>query len=184
VADAPLIADHPEVPREMALRGFDGVRAYNDQPARSAPLLTGVLGFRPDDADPERAFEARGERRGGTYVYDPAPDERGLQGAGTVHHVAWSAGLDEIEGWQQRLAEIGARPTPVIDRFYFQSVYFREPSGVLFEIATRGPGFAVDEDPAHLGERVALPPFLEPQRDRIEQVLSPLPNPRHATPAG
>jgi glyoxalase family protein len=183
VPDAPLIADHPEVPREVAIQGFDGVRAYSDEPGRSGPLLTGVLGFRPQADEPERGFEARGDARGGTYAYDPAPDDRGLQGAGTVHHVAWSAALDEIEGWQERLTEVGAHPTPVIDRFYFRSVYFREPSGVLFEIATRGPGFSVDEDPAHLGEQVALPPFLEPHRERIEQVLTPLPSPRPATPA-
>jgi glyoxalase family protein len=182
VPDAPLIADHPEVPREAALRGFDGVRAYNDRPERSAALLADVLNFGilPDDT---ASYEARGQARGGTYTYDPAPAERGLQGAGTVHHIAWSAALDEIEPWQERLTEAGVRPTPVIDRFYFRSVYFREPSGVLFEIATRGPGFAVDEDAATLGESVALPPFLEPHRARIEQVLTPLPSPRRTAPA-
>jgi len=183
VPDAPLIAEHPEVPPEVALRGFDGVRAYSDRPGRSAPLLTQVLRFRAAD-ESGRRFEARGDERGGTYTYDPAPDARGLQGAGTVHHVAWSAALDEIEPWQQLLqGAAGVRPTPVIDRFYFRSVYFREPSGVLFEIATRGPGFAVDEDAAHLGERVALPPFLEHHRAQIERTLTPLPNPRPAAPA-
>jgi glyoxalase family protein len=182
VPDPPLIADHPEVPREHALQGFDGVRAYNDRPDASAPLLADVLSF-ASVPDAPATFESRGSERGGTYAYDPAPSERGVQGAGTVHHVAWSAGLDEIDDWQHRLTEAGARPTPVIDRFYFRSVYFREPSGVLFEIATRGPGFAVDEDAASLGESVALPPFLEPYRERIEQVLTPLPNPRQPTRA-
>ncbi|UGS36060.1 VOC family protein [Capillimicrobium parvum] len=180
VADAALIAEHPEVAPEVALRGFDGVRAYNDRPERSAQLLTEVLNFRATD-DGGRRFEARGEQRGGTYTYDPAPEQHGLQGAGTVHHVAWSAALDEIEPWQQLLQRTPAvRPTPVIDRFYFRSVYFREPSGVLFEIATRGPGFDVDEDAARLGESVALPPFLESRREQIERTLTPLPNPRPA----
>lgn len=174
VPDPPLIAQHPEVAPEVAIRGFDGVRAYSDRPERSAPLLTGVLPFDGHDG----RFEARGDQRGGTYAYDPAPDQRGLQGAGTVHHIAWSAALDEIEPWQQRLAQTPAvHPTPVIDRFYFRSVYFREPSGVLFEIATRGPGFTTDEDAAHLGESIALPPFLEHRRAEIERTLTPLPNP-------
>jgi glyoxalase family protein len=178
VPDPPLIAQHPEVAPEVAIRGFDGVRAYSDRPERSAPLLTGVLPFDGHDG----RFEARGDQRGGTYAYDPAPDQRGLQGAGTVHHIAWSAALDEIEPWQQRLAQTPAvHPTPVIDRFYFRSVYFREPSGVLFEIATRGPGFDVDEDAARLGESVALPPFLESRRAQIERTLTPLPNPRALT---
>jgi glyoxalase family protein len=178
VPDPPLIAEHPEVPPEVAIRGFDGVRAYSDRPERSAPLLTGVLPFDGHDG----RFEARGDQRGGTYAYDPAPDQRGLQGAGTVHHIAWSAALEEIEPWQQRLAQTPAvHPTPVIDRFYFRSVYFREPSGVLFEIATRGPGFTTDEDAAHLGESIALPPFLEHRRAEIERTLTPLPNPRALT---
>jgi glyoxalase family protein len=180
VADAPLIADHPEIPREHALRGFDGVRAYASDPARSADLLGETLGFAARDTV---THEARGRERGATYAYDAPPEARGRPSAGTVHHVAWSAAPQDIEAWRERVAAAGARPTPVIDRFYFRSVYFREPSGVLFEIATRGPGFAVDEDPAHLGERIALPPFLEPQRERIERTLTPLPDPRATTPA-
>jgi glyoxalase family protein len=172
--DPPLIADHPEVPAAVALQGFDGVRAYNDHPHRSLPLLTDVLGF---EAFSDASFEARGTLRGATYAYDAAPSERGVGGAGTVHHVAWSTALGEIEHWQQRLAEAGVRPTPVIDRFYFQAVYFREPSHVLFEISTRGPGFAVDENADALGQTIALPPFLEARRAQIERALTPLPTP-------
>jgi glyoxalase family protein len=170
--DPPLIADHPQVPAEVALRGFDGVRAYNDHPQRSLPLLTDVLGF---EAFSDTSFEARGTLRAATLDYDAAPSGRGVAGAGTVHHVAWSTSIPEIEHWQRRVAEAGHRPTPVIDRFYFQAVYFREPSHVLFEISTRGPGFAVDEDAATLGQKVALPPFLEARRAKIEQALTPLP---------
>jgi glyoxalase family protein len=171
VPDAPLTAAAPGVPAEHALQGFAGVRAYAAAPQRSAPLLTGALAMAARD---EATFEARGALRGGWIAYEPPPPDRGRPGAGTVHHVAWSIPLGAEEAWQRRVTEAGAHATPVIDRFYFRSVYFREPSGVLFELATMGPGFAVDEDPAHLGERVALPPFLEPQRARIEAALTPL----------
>jgi glyoxalase family protein len=96
-------------------------------------------------------------------------------GAGAVHHVAWASTMDDHEQWQRRVAAAGLRPTPVIDRFWFRSIYFREPSGVLFEIATLGPGFDVDEDPEHLGEALVLPPDFEHLRDQLEQVLTPLP---------
>jgi glyoxalase family protein len=86
--------------------------------------------------------------------------------------------MEEHDAWQRRVAAAGGQPTPVIDRFYFRSIYFREPSGVLFEIATVGPGFATDEPAEHLGERLALPPDFEHLRDRIEPVLTPLPDPR------
>jgi len=88
--------------------------------------------------------------------------------------------MEEHGAWQRRVAEAGLRPTPVIDRFWFRSVYFREPSGVLFEIATLGPGFATDEDSEHLGEKLVLPPAFEYLRDRVEAVLTPLVNPRTA----
>ena len=123
-------------------------------------------------------WEARGDQRGGWYAYDAAPEGRGIPGAGTVHHVAWATTIEEHDAWQQRVAEAGHRPTPVIDRFYFKSVYFREPNGILFELATLGPGFATDEDAEHLGERLSLPPDFEHLREQIEPRLTPLPNPR------
>jgi glyoxalase family protein len=175
--DEPLIADHPEIPAELALQGFDSVRAYSQVPEQSRSLLEETLGFEPKG---ESAWEARGARRGGFYAYDDAPDEPGIGGAGTVHHVAWASTMDEHEAWRERVAEAGARPTPVIDRFYFRSIYFREPSGVLFEIATLGPGFTSDEPLESLGERLSLPPDYEPLRDRLEEVLTPLPDPRAA----
>jgi glyoxalase family protein len=175
VEDQPLVADHPEVPAEVALQGFDGVRAFSGSPAASRTLLEDALGFAPRG---ESAWEARGEARGGLYAYDEPPAERGLGGAGTVHHVAWASTLEEHEAWRARVAESGASPTPVIDRFWFRSIYFREPSGVLFEIATLGPGFAVDEDPEHLGEALILPPAFEHLRAQVEPILTPLPDPR------
>jgi glyoxalase family protein len=173
-ADEPLVADHPEIPRELALQGFDGVRAFAD-PGPSREFLEQTLGFDPHG---DNVWEVRGEKRGSWYVYDEAPQEPGIPGAGTVHHVAWSSPPEEHEEWQRRVAASGAHPTPIIDRFYFKSIYFREPSGVLFEIATIGPGFTVDEPLETLGERLSLPPDYEHLRERVEPVLTPLPNPR------
>jgi glyoxalase family protein len=176
VDDEPLVGGAPDVPREHALQGFDGVRAYTDDPGRSEPLLRETLGFTGGE---DGRWEVRGERRGGIYAYDPAPaDVRPRQGAGTVHHIAFASTMEEHEAWRQRVARGGGRPTPVIDRFYFRSVYFREPSGVLFELATLGPGFDADEDPQHLGERLSLPPKFERLRPQLEQTLTPLPDPR------
>jgi glyoxalase family protein len=174
--DAPLRASAPAIPAEHALQGFDGVRAYAADPAASAGLLLEGLGFTTEDG---QSWQVRGEHRGGFYAYDqPPPEVLASQGAGTVHHVAFACKPDEQEEWRVRAADAGAHPTPVIDRFYFRSVYFREPSGVLFEIATIGPGFAVDEDAAHLGEHLSLPPRFEPLRERLEGMLTPLPYPR------
>jgi glyoxalase family protein len=172
--DDPLIADHPDVPAELALQGFDGVRAYAD-PSPSKTFLEETLAFEPTG---DSEWEVRGAKRGSWYAYDEPPDEPGVAGAGTVHHVAWASPPEEHEAWQERVAASGAHPTPVIDRFYFRSIYFREPSGVLFEIATIGPGFTVDEPLETLGERLSLPPNYEHLRERVEPLLTPLPNPR------
>ena len=173
--DPPLVAEHPEIPAELALQGFDGVRAYATDPEASRDLLERTLGFEP--AGPA-TWEARGTLRGGLYGYDPAPADRGVGGAGTVHHVAWASHDDEQEAWLQAVREAGRNPSGIIDRFWFRSIYFREPSGVLFEIATLGPGFAVDEDPDRLGESLTLPPAFEHLRSQLEGVLTPLPDPR------
>jgi glyoxalase family protein len=173
--DKPLLADHPEIPAELALQGFGGVRAYSASPDRSRTLLQDTLGFEPAGQE----WEARGERRGSFYAYDEAPG-RGFPGAGTVHHVAWASPMDDHPAWHDRLIRAGVRPTPIIDRFYFRSIYFREPSGVLFEIATIGPGFATDEPAEHLGESLSLPPAFEHLRGELENVLTPLPPARPA----
>jgi glyoxalase family protein len=173
-SDTPLVAEHPEIPAELALQGFDSVRAFTSDPAASAAFLEEGLAFQPLD---EKTFESRGEERGSLYAYD-VTDAVGVPGAGTVHHVAWASPMDEHEAWRERVLQAGGRPTPVIDRFYFKSIYFREPSGVLFEIATIGPGFATDEPAEHLGERLSLPPDFEHLREQVEPLLTPLPNPR------
>jgi glyoxalase family protein len=150
------------------------VRAYSSAPEQSAGLLE-ALAF---ERKGEGAWEARGSDRGGLYVFDEPPAEHGLQGAGSVHHVAWASQMDEHTEWRKRASEGGAQPTPVIDRFYFRSIYFREPSGVLFEIATLGPGFTVDEPLESLGEKLSLPPDFEHLRDEVEPNLRPIVNPR------
>jgi glyoxalase family protein len=169
-SEEPLVADAPDIPAEHRIRGFAGVRAYASAPEASERLLTG-LGFEP-------GWVARGERRSGFYVYDQPPEARGLQAGGTVHHVAWASQPAEHEAWRRVVMDGGGQPTPVIDRFYFKSIYFREPSGVLFEIATIGPGFTTDEPLESLGGRLSLPPNYEQYREQVEKILTPLPDPR------
>ena len=174
VPDQPLIAEHPDIPSEIALQGFDGARAYSSNPEASKLLFEEALGFQPR----EDGWELRGDSRGGLYGFDPPAAERGLQGAGSVHHIAWASQMDDHQAWRERVIEAGGRPTPVIDRFYFRSIYFREPSGVLFEIATLGPGFTVDEPLESLGEKLSLPPDYEHLREQVEPVLRQINNPR------
>ncbi len=175
VPDEPLSAEHPEVPKELALQGFHAVCAYTAAPDASSHLLEAL-----EFEQVEEGWEARGENRGGLYVYDEPPEERSLQGAGSVHHVAWASTMDDHETWREKAVAAGAQVTPLIDRFYFRSIYFREPSGVLFEIATLGPGFTVDEPLEHLGEKLSLPPDYEHLRDEVEPNLRPVLNPRTA----
>jgi glyoxalase family protein len=178
--DEPLIAGSREVPEEFALQGFEGVRAQVADPGRSETLLREVLGF-SELSDHE--WEARGDHRGGRILFEHS-DQRGIPGAGTVHHIAWSAYRDELEPWRERIIAAGGHPTQVIDRFYFESVYFREPSGILYELATYdGAGFAVDEPADTLGETLALPPNYEPMRSKVEPILTPLPDIRQWRPA-
>jgi glyoxalase family protein len=176
--DEPLSSEHPDIPNDLALQGFDGVRALARDPLGSRGFLVDSLKFQTVEGD---EYEVRGEKRGSFFAYDRT-DELGIGGAGTVHHVAWASPLDEHEAWRDRAMAGGAMPTPVIDRFYFKSIYFREPSGVLFEIATLGPGFTSDEPLETLGERLSLPPDFEQYREQVERTLTPLPDPRAKTP--
>jgi glyoxalase family protein len=176
VADEPLIAEHPEIPRELALQGFEGVRAFGRDTGERAQEFFEALGFDPS----ANRWETRGASRCGWIAFEAAPDESGIPGAGTVHHVAWASTIEDEAAWRERVAAAGGRPTDVIDRFWFQSIYFREPNGVLFEIATLGPGFAADEDLAHLGEKLILPPAFEHLRAQVEPILTPLPDPRES----
>jgi glyoxalase family protein len=180
VADSgnrPLRAEHPEVPAEHAVTGVEGARAYSAFAPVAEGVLTDVLGFVHEAGG---AYRLAGDERGFRWAYDPAPATAGRQGAGTVHHIAWASRDDDHLGWQERVRAAGTAVTDVRDRDYFKSIYFREPRGVLFEIATRSPGFAVDEDPEHLGEALRLPRMHEHLRPQLEQILAPVSNPRVA----
>jgi glyoxalase family protein len=171
--DPPLTAEHPDIPAEHRLQGFEGVRAHSSSPGHSRKLLEEGLDF---EAGGDDTWTVIGDQRRGWITYDAPPAERGLSGAGTVHHVAWASTMEDHEAWRERVRKVGMHPTPVIDRFWFLSVYFREPSGVLFEIATLGPGFTADEPLETLGEHLTLPPDYERFRDQLEQSLTPLPD--------
>ena len=177
VADAanpPLTAEHAEIPAEFAIVGIEGARAYAPHAQLEETLLTGTLGF---DYLGEGEYRLEGSQRRFNWAYDQAT-ENGRGGAGTVHHIAWTTEDDEQLDWQRRIADAGGHVSPVMDRDYFRSIYFHVPRGVLFEIATLSPGFAVDEDPEHLGEELRVPRMHAHLRDHLQQTLTPLVNPR------
>lgn len=172
------------VPAEHQIQGLNHVVLTVDRLEPTAHVLTDILGFREAAGYPSPENPALQ-----VAVYEVGPGGAGAEvhiaerpelpsarlGIGGVHHVAYRTPDDEEHrAWQQHIAGTGLGVTQVIDRYYFRSIYFREPDRVLFEIATDGPGFTTDEDPAHLGERLALPPFLEPHRKEIEAGLKPL----------
>ena len=178
-----LRAAHPEVPAKHAITGVVGARAYSSNPEASALVLTDLLGFGPEPSDGTfQEWTAFGTKQHVHWTLDPAPAQPGVPGAGTVHHIAWASKDEDHEGWRSRLADAGARITPVIDRDYFHAIYFREPGGVLFEIATLGPGFAADEPAEHLGEQLRLPKQHEELRAQLATTLTPVINPRTGEP--
>jgi glyoxalase family protein len=171
------------VPPEMQIRGFDSVSLAVRTLAPTARVLTDVLGFRQtgehaggDGTGRVAVFETGTGGPGATvYVAEQPGMPYAHVGIGGVHHVAFRTPNDaEHRAWHERIAAAGLRVTPEIDRFYFHSIYFREPGGILFEIATDGPGFATDEPVESLGASLALPPFLEGQRAAIEAGLQPI----------
>lgn len=168
------------VPADEQIRGLHGARAPLRDLAPSERFLTEVMGFERVGAEGGWVrFVLPGAPAGGAGrlldVREDPVGRRGAWGVGSVHHLAWTVIDDDHQaGLREAVAHAGRRPSEVIDRFWFRSVYFMEPGGVLFELATEGPGFAVDEDPAALGERLILPPWLEPHRPQIEAVLPDL----------
>ncbi len=183
--DAPLVAVHPEVPEEHALQGFEGVRAYSAHPEGSGVVLERLMGaVELGGVGGEQAWELRTERRGGWIAFDPAPAERGRPSAGTVHHVAWGTTDQDLPRWIDEVTQAGIPSSGYVDRHYFHSLYFREPGGVLYELATDAPGFLVDGlSVEELGTKIILPPFLEGRREAAEAKLTPLPDPRAGWPA-
>jgi glyoxalase family protein len=175
--DELLVADAPDVDPQVAIRGIHAVRAYSAVPGRSAQVFGEVLGMEPEGVG---RWLARGERRHGLVLYDVAPAESGMLGAGTVHHIAFTIRDGQQDAWRAQVAAAGLRPTPVLDRKMFKSVYFREPSGVLLEIATDQPGF-VFEPVDRLGESLVLIGGLEHRRAELERRFPLLSNPRRRT---
>lgn len=170
------------VPQEVGIRGLGSVDLTVQNLGPTAWVLTEVLGFRQvgehvEDGARVATFEVGPGGPGAEVRVFEKPDApRAHLGRGGVHHVAFRTPDDEEHAaWRERIARAGLGVTPRIDRYYFRSIYFREPGGVLFEIATDGPGFATDEDAEHLGEKLSLPPFLEERREEIEARLKPIP---------
>ena len=176
--EAPAVAgwDGGPVPAKHSIRGFHHATIWERNYERTARLLTETLGFRPVDGDGVRFRFASQQSPGRLVDLVNRPDgQAGSMGAGTVHHIAWRTPDEEQQlGWRRTLFELGYGVTPVKDRQYFHSIYFREPGGVLFEIATDAPGFTLDESVDELGTRLKLPPWLEESRSRIEQSLPDL----------
>ena len=163
------------VAAECQVRGLHGGRLWERDENTTVRFLTGVLGFEPlgtEDGWTRYGFK---DGWGVVDVRERRDVQRGAWGVGSVHHLAWRGDDDEHQlAVRRQVEDAGTGATPVIDRFWFKSVYFREPGGVLFELATDGPGFAADEDPAHLGESLVLPPWLEQARGQIERALPTL----------
>ncbi len=172
---------HSPVPAEHQLRGVHVVRLWERDIAPTERLLTEQMGFRfIGEENGWRRYGLNGGGSGRIIEVNERPDQqRGAWGKGSVHHVAWRVQNNEEEmALHETIQRAGLRPTPQIDRFWFKSVYFMEPGGALFELATDGPGFEVDEDRERLGEKLILPPWLESQRAAIEAGLPPLSAPR------
>jgi glyoxalase family protein len=166
--------DQSPIPKERQIRGLESARLVERDLVRTSSFLTEAMGFAHVGTENgwHRYGVAGGKSGAHVDLYESPNSGRGAWGIGSIHHLAWRVddGAHQLEV-RRHVQEGGSRPTPVIDRFWFKSVYFPEPGGVLFELATEGPGFAVDEDPAHLGETLVLPPWLEPERAQIEAAL-------------
>jgi glyoxalase family protein len=165
------------VDQRHAIRGFDSVALKVADAGPTTDLLTTTMGFRLVDTDgPGSRFETGEGGPHATVDVIQSPNEpAGDESIGTVHHVAWrTPDAESQKAWREMLTTAGRSVTPVIDRWYFKSIYFREPGGVLFEIATDGPGFTVDETPEELGSSLSLPPWFQVRRDRLDEVLPPI----------
>jgi glyoxalase family protein len=176
----PAAQTNGAIPAKYAVRGFHGVALSIEGYERTAGLLTTTLGFRKVAAKGNRfRYQVGEESAPGIVDLLCLPSgPRGRVAVGTVHHIAWRTPDDAAQkAWRATLVRLGYDVTPVVDRSYFQSIYFREPGGVLFEIATDLPGFAVDEPPEQLGRRLALPPWLESRRDDLAKGLPALRGP-------
>jgi glyoxalase family protein len=170
--NVPLIARHVDVPTEFAIIGLEGARAFSSSLVADDHVLSSALDF--EATGTPHQWNVRGVDRQFLWGYDEPPAEPGVVGAGTVHHIAWCSRDEDHTTWQARAAAARQPVTEIIDRDYFKSIYFRVPSGVLFEVATMSPGMDVDEDIEHLGEQLQVPAQHAHLRHEIESMLTPL----------
>lgn len=176
-ADKIIGWNNGEIPAENSIRKFFSINFYLKSAYKSEELLKNVMGasFVAKEGNTKRYSFGKDSRKAFIDLYEDENTSRGLSGAGTVHHIAWRTENDEEQNnWRNKVIEYGLHPTEMVDRNYFHSIYFREPGGILFEIATDGPGFMVDESFDSLGSELKLPPWHEPKRKLIEQILIPL----------
>ncbi|MBO6650667.1 MAG: VOC family protein, partial [Balneola sp.] len=163
------------VPTESSIQGFWSTRLKVADPDATAGILKDIFKFEEKESEEKLTRFATDAQIGSNVIIEKSDDEQGKGGRGIVHHVAFRAqDEEELAELREKVVEKGLHPSPIIDRHWFKSVYFREPSGVLFEIASDGPGYAVDEDFEELGETLILPPWLEPRRKIIEDNLPDL----------
>lgn len=172
IADAPNSDREGTVPAEYAIRGFWGTTLKLTETETTGAILTEVLGFEKAATEGTLHRYTTDAPIGGNVLIEVTGQQPGKGGRGTVHHVAFRAADEEkLSDLRREIRSKNLMPTEIIDRHWFKSVYYRIPAGVLFEMASDGPGYAVDEDPAHLGEKLILPPWLESKRDQIEDHL-------------
>jgi glyoxalase family protein len=163
------------VPHEYSIQGFESTRLKLSQVDGTAEILTDILGFEEKDADGNQTLFTTDANVGSSVIIETSDQEEGKGGRGIIHHVAFRAkDEDELNELREKVLSKGLQPTGIIDRHWFKSVYYREPGGVLFEMATDDPGYAVDEDFEELGEKLILTPWLEPRRTYIESLLPSL----------
>ena len=173
----PRVWEHSSVAPEHAVRGFYGVTLSEDDNERPAAFLSEVLGFQyaSTSGDRRRFVAGSGMDEAKVDIVLSRDGKPGRMSAGSVHHIAWRTSDKQTQAaWRQRIANAGLDVTEIVDRQYFTSIYFHEPGGILFEIATDPPGFTVDESLSNLGTSLRLPPWLEPERTRLEQLLPPV----------
>lgn len=176
-ADKIIGWNNGEIPAEHSIRKFFSTTFYLNISLKSEELLTKIMGATFIGKEGNIKRYSFGEKSSESFVdiYEDGNVQRGLSGAGTVHHIAWRTANDEEQNnWRNKVIEFGLHPTEMVDRNYFHSIYFREPGGILFEIATDEPGFMVDESFDSLGTELKLPMWHEPKRQLIEQILIPL----------
>ncbi len=160
------------VPHEYSIQGFESTRLKVGHADHTVRILEDVFGFKEQDSNSNHTLYQTDANIGSSVIIESSDEDPGRGGRGIVHHVAFRAkDLEDLKTLREQVLNKGLNPTGVIDRHWFKSVYFREPSGVLFEIATDDPGYAVDEDFEHLGEKLILTPWLEPRREYIESIL-------------